>query len=81
MALNPMAIMAFLAKYPGLVDLLSRFPNFKPDTIQLLLSFLKKAVENPDPEEFLRASIQNALRPPPITVEVTSSKPSLPRRR
>lgn len=82
--LNPMAIMAFLAKYPGIMTLVSQLPNFKADTVQLLMAFLKKAVEQTDPEEFLRAAIQQALKEPQKVVSVQATvvgqAPNLPRK-
>jgi hypothetical protein len=75
--MNPMAMMAmgvFLKNYPGIADLLMKFPNFKPETIQLLIAFGKKMAECPDPEEFLIATLNHALGGK-VQVTVVESKP------
>jgi hypothetical protein len=62
--MNPMAAMAvqaFLKNYPGVADILMKFPNFKQETIQLLLAFGKKLTESPDPEGLLIRVLQDAL--------------------
>lgn len=76
--MNPMAAMAvgvFLKNYPGVADLLTKFPNFKSETKDLLLAFAKKLSESEDPESLLIETLNNALNPKTKTVTVIESKP------
>lgn len=81
--MNPMAAMAvgvFLKNYPGIADLLTKFPNFKPETKDLALAFAKKLSESEDPEGVLIRVLQDALAVKGHKVTVIESKP-LPKSR
>ena len=76
--LNPMAAMAvgvFLKNYPGVADLLTKFPNFKSETKDLAIAFAKKLSESEDPESILIKALQDALAIKVHKVTVIESKP------
>ncbi len=81
--MNPMAAMAmgvFMNKFPGIADLLTKFPNFKPETKDLAIAFAKKLSESEDPEALLIRVFQDALAVNGHKVTVIESKP-LPKSR
>lgn len=77
--MNALQIMAWFAKYPGVMGLVSRLPSFDKEAADLLMAFLKKVGESRDPEGSLKYYLKKALAEPvPTHVTVVSSKP-LPR--
>lgn len=76
--MNPMAAMAmgvFMNKFPGIADLLTKFPNFKSETKDLAIAFAKKLSESEDPEGMLIRVFQDALAVKTHKVTVIESKP------
>lgn len=70
--MNPLAAMAmgaFVNKFPGVADLLTKFPNFKQETKDRLLSFAKLLSESEDPESLLIETLDGALNPKPGKVK------------
>jgi hypothetical protein len=65
--MSPLAAMAmnlFANKFPGLADLMMKFPNFKQETKDRLLAFAKLLSESADPEAVLNETLENTLNPP-----------------
>lgn len=82
--MNPMAAMAvgaFLSKFPGIASLLTKFPNFKSETKDLLLSYGKLLSESDDPEALLIETLEHALKPKMRTVTVIEVKESKTKKR
>lgn len=78
--MNALHVIQWMQKYPGLIAMVGKLPNFDSEAANLLMEFMKKVASSPDPEGSLKYHLKKALREPEVVrAEVVSSRP-LPRR-